>query len=47
MLTMKWEKNLFFIQVSDVERLPLAVKELGTCDLYPQVSYACSYLPLN
>lgn len=40
-------KNLFFIQVSDGERLPLAVKELGTCDLYPQVSYACSYLPLN
>nr|KAJ0193467.1 hypothetical protein LSAT_V11C800399030 [Lactuca sativa] len=29
-------KNLFFIQVSDGERLPLAVKELGTCDLYPQ-----------
>ena len=47
MLKLKWEKNLFFIQVSDGERLPLAVKELGTCDLYPQVSYACSYLPLN
>jgi len=25
-------------QVTDGERLPLAVKELGTCDLYPQVS---------
>ncbi|WRX29482.1 Coatomer [Theobroma cacao] len=23
-------------EVSDGERLPLAVKELGTCDLYPQ-----------
>lgn len=29
-------------QVDDGERLPLAVKELGTCDLYPQVS--CSLL---
>nr|KAJ0192797.1 hypothetical protein LSAT_V11C800445140 [Lactuca sativa] len=27
------------LQVSDGERLPLAVKELGTCDLYPQVSF--------
>nr|KAJ0221204.1 hypothetical protein LSAT_V11C200072390 [Lactuca sativa] len=26
-------------EVSDGERLPLAVKELGTCDLYPQVSF--------
>lgn len=25
-------------EISDGERLPLAVKELGTCDLYPQVS---------
>mgnify|MGYP003702872179 CR=1 FL=1 len=28
-------------QIADGERLPLVVKELGTCDLYPQVS---SYL---
>lgn len=28
----------FPFQVTDGERLPLAVKELGTCDLYPQVS---------
>ncbi|CAI9298250.1 unnamed protein product [Lactuca saligna] len=26
-------------EVSDGERLPLEVKELGTCDLYPQVSF--------
>ncbi|CAI9290824.1 unnamed protein product [Lactuca saligna] len=26
-------------EVSDGERLPLAVKELGTCDIYPQVSF--------
>ncbi|CAI9291047.1 unnamed protein product [Lactuca saligna] len=26
-------------EVSDGERLPLAVKELGTCDLHPQVSF--------
>ncbi|CAI9290572.1 unnamed protein product [Lactuca saligna] len=26
-------------EVSDGERLPLAVKEMGTCDLYPQVSF--------
>lgn len=28
-----------FSQVADGERLPLAVKELGTCDLYPQVIF--------
>lgn len=28
-----------WFQVTDGERLPLAVKELGTCDLYPQVSW--------
>ncbi|KAA0033178.1 Coatomer, WD associated region [Cucumis melo var. makuwa] len=28
-------------EVTDGERLPLAVKEMGTCDLYPQ---SCSYL---
>jgi len=28
-------------QVTDGERLPLAVKELGSCDLYPQV---CSFM---
>lgn len=30
--------NEFFLQVTDGERLPLAVKELGSCDLYPQVT---------
>uniref|UniRef100_A0A9I9E1T7 Coatomer subunit beta'-2-like n=1 Tax=Cucumis melo TaxID=3656 RepID=A0A9I9E1T7_CUCME len=29
-------------EVTDGERLPLAVKEMGTCDLYPQVSYFTS-----
>ena len=29
----------FSSQVTDGERLPLGVKELGTCDLYPQVSW--------
>ncbi|XP_058080825.1 coatomer subunit beta'-1-like [Magnolia sinica] len=29
-------------EVIDGERLPLAVKELGSCDLYPQVSELCS-----
>ena len=32
----------FASQVTDGERLPLAVKEMGTCDLYPQVSYFTS-----
>jgi hypothetical protein len=27
----------FASQATDGERLPLAVKELGSCDLYPQV----------
>ncbi|KAL6973872.1 hypothetical protein U1Q18_028057 [Sarracenia purpurea var. burkii] len=26
-------------EVNDGERLPLAVKEMGTCDVYPQVSW--------
>ena len=26
------------LQITDGERLPLAVKELGSCDLYPQVT---------
>lgn len=30
------------VQVADGERLPLSVKELGSCDLYPQVSAAAS-----
>uniref|UniRef100_A0A9I9CCB4 Coatomer subunit beta'-2-like n=1 Tax=Cucumis melo TaxID=3656 RepID=A0A9I9CCB4_CUCME len=29
-------------EVTDGERLPLAIKEMGTCDLYPQVSYFTS-----
>ncbi|PON73332.1 Coatomer beta subunit [Parasponia andersonii] len=29
-------KSVGTIEVADGERLPLAVKELGTCDLYPQ-----------
>lgn len=32
----------FACQVTDGDRLPLAVKEMGTCDLYPQVSYLTS-----
>ena len=36
-------KEIFIVpfssQVTDGERLPLGVKELGTCDLYPQVSW--------
>lgn len=32
------------MQVTDGERLPLAVKELGSCDLYPQVNvYLCYF----
>nr|KAJ0209042.1 hypothetical protein LSAT_V11C400199840 [Lactuca sativa] len=31
----------YFEVVSDRERLPLGVKELGTCDLYPHVN--CAY----
>ncbi|KAL6628942.1 hypothetical protein ACP70R_028707 [Stipagrostis hirtigluma subsp. patula] len=27
---------VFSFQIADGERLPLAVKELGSCDLYPQ-----------
>ncbi|KAL6956640.1 hypothetical protein U1Q18_049166 [Sarracenia purpurea var. burkii] len=27
-------------EVNDGERLPLAVKEMGTCDLYPQDAWA-------
>ncbi|KAI7743203.1 hypothetical protein M8C21_020559 [Ambrosia artemisiifolia] len=34
-------------EVSDGERLPLAVKELGTCDMYPQVSYAFSVIAFS
>jgi coatomer subunit beta' len=33
----------FICQIADGERLPLAVKELGSCDLYPQVGF-CSIL---
>lgn len=33
----------FSSQVADGERLPLAVKEMGTCDLYPQVSLIIEY----
>jgi len=33
----------FFLQVTDGERLPLAVKELGSCDLYPQVNVYMYY----
>lgn len=42
-------KSLHLIlQVADGERLPLAVKELGSCDLYPQVRFftldwGCAY----
>lgn len=28
-------------ELADGERLPLAVKDLGACDLYPQVTRAC------
>jgi coatomer subunit beta' len=33
----------FICQIADGEHLPLAVKELGSCDLYPQVGF-CSIL---
>jgi coatomer subunit beta' len=33
----------FICQIADGERLPLAVKELGSCDRYPQVGF-CSIL---
>ena len=36
--------NFLTCQVTDGERLPLAVKELGSCDLYPQV---CSFMEFN
>ena len=29
--------SCFIFQIADGDRLPLAVKELGSCDLYPQV----------
>ncbi|KAH9615444.1 hypothetical protein KSS87_021359 [Heliosperma pusillum] len=32
-------------EVTDGERLPLAVKELGTCDLYPQASHNLKHNP--
>jgi hypothetical protein len=31
--------NYWNFQIPDGERLPLSVKELGSCDLYPQVGY--------
>lgn len=31
-------KLVLALQITDGERLPLAVKELGSCDLYPQVT---------
>lgn len=33
----------FASQVSNGERLPLEVKELVSCDMYPQVSFAFSF----
>lgn len=33
---------LNMVQVADGERLPLSVKELGSCDLYPQARAASS-----
>jgi coatomer subunit beta' len=33
-------------EVTDGERLPLSVKELGTCDLYPQVSVTTALGPM-
>lgn len=33
--------------MTDGERLPLAVKELGSCDLYPQVVLALALRKMN